>query len=251
MTSPSGHIEASDPVTGLAARLLARYEPGPESASRPAYGYANEVWIGENVVVHIKRGTIGGLAREAAITAILPTDVGSPQVLDQGVTGRLEWMINRRLPGNNLKVEWPTLDATNWVAAATDLWARLRAVHRTDVAAVRAIGNTTTPFYALKQATARNYLDELLQNGTLRPSLHDRLGAVLGQMFDAMRDVPAVIDPHGRRTAQHGLGRHQRHPSRLRNNGDRTTGPGSRMRSPNAEPPHRPEPGPHPAPGSR
>lgn len=193
MAPSRDHDSASDPAEVLAARLLARYESLPGKASRPEYGFANEVWIGESVVVHIKRGVNGGLVREAAVAAILPAEVGYPHVVEQGVTGGLVWMINIRLPGENLKVAWPTLDASTRVAAVTDLWARLQAVHRTDVSAARAIGCTATPFYALDEADARHLLRWLLQNGTVRQSLHDQLGDMLDQLFAAMSDIPPAL----------------------------------------------------------
>lgn len=193
MTAPNDHQAAPDPAADLAARLLARYGSAPEEATRPAYGYANEVWIGRTVVVHVKRGVNGGLAREAAVAAILPAEVGVPEVLDRGVTGGMEWMINKRLAGDNLKVAWPGLDAGARAAAATDLWARLRHVHRAEVAAARAIGCTTTPFYALEPARARLLLDLLLENEILDQPLHDRVAGLLGRMFEAMPSSPVVL----------------------------------------------------------
>jgi aminoglycoside phosphotransferase (APT) family kinase protein len=69
----------------------------------------------------------------------------------------------------------------------------LRAVHEADVSAARAIGCTSTPFYELEEPAARRFLDWLLENGTLGQPLHDRLGGILAQMFEAMRDTAVVL----------------------------------------------------------
>lgn len=182
-----------DPVERLAHRLLARYGSSPEHASRPDHNWANEVWLGETAVVRISRGATGSLARETALAAILPSDVGYPKVLGQDVTDGLEWMVTVRLPGESLETAWPTLDGSAQIAAVTDLWARLDACHGTDVTAARAIGCTATPFYELNETRARQLLDWLLHNDGLEPAVHGRLAALLDGMFQAITDVPAVL----------------------------------------------------------
>ncbi|NYH88674.1 phosphotransferase [Actinopolymorpha rutila] len=192
MPSPS-HPSSSDRFEALAHRLLARYGSEPEHASRPEHSWSNEVWLGQTAVVRISRTVDGSLGREASLVSLLPPDVGYPKVLGQDVTEGLEWMVTERLHGANLEVAWPTLDRTAREGAVTDLWARLEAVHRTDVAAARAIGGAATPFYALHEADARKLLDWLLHNEAIEPTLHSRLDAVLSRMFQAVSDVPTVL----------------------------------------------------------
>lgn len=183
-----------DPAAALAYRLLATYGSNPEQTSRPEHGWANEVWLGETAAVRIKRGVDGGLAREVSLAAMLPPDVGYPKVLGLGVAEGMEWMVTERLPGENLKGAWPKLDAATRVKAATDLWTRLAAAHRTDVAAARTIGCTATPFYAVHEGDARQLLGWLLQNGAIEPQLHGQLGDTLDRMFRAIPGVPFVLN---------------------------------------------------------
>jgi Phosphotransferase enzyme family len=190
---PSSSDHGNDLVEELADRLLARYGSSRTRASRPEHSWSNEVWIAETAVVRISRSVDGSLTREAALAAILPVDAGYPEVLGRGVTGELEWMVTKRLPGSNLEVAWPALDASTRAAAVSDLWTRLEAVHRTDVVAARTIGCTTTPFYALNETDAKYVLDWLFQNGAIDPALHVRLGDLLGQMFHAISGLPTVL----------------------------------------------------------
>jgi aminoglycoside phosphotransferase len=190
--SPKGP-GSPDHVEALGHRLLARFGSVPERASRPEHSWSNEVWLGETAVVRISRCVDGSLAREAALAGLLPPDVGYPKVLGHDVTEGQEWMVAERLPGANLEVVWPTLDKTAREAAVTDLWSRLEAVHRTDLDAVRAIGCTASPFYALVEADARELLDGLLYNEAIEPALHGRLGDILRRMFRAVSDVPLVL----------------------------------------------------------
>ncbi|MEQ4206290.1 aminoglycoside phosphotransferase family protein [Actinopolymorpha sp. B9G3] len=193
MPSLSGYGHVSDPAEALAYRLLEKHGSDPAQASRPEHGWANEVWLGETAVARIKRAVHGAFAREVSLAAMLPPDVGYPNVLDLGVADGMEWMVTKRLPGENLKVAWPTLDASVRVKAATDLWARLEAVHRTDVAAARTLGCTSTPFYALDEGDARQLLDWLLQNEAIEPTLHDQLSDMLDRLFRAIPEVPTVL----------------------------------------------------------
>lgn len=194
MPTSSGYEHVQDPAEELAYRLLIMHGSDPKRASRPEHGWANEVWLGETAAVRIKRAVDGGLAREVAIATALPSDVGYPRVLGLGATDGLEWMVTERLPGENLKSAWPTLDESMRVKAATNLWGRLEAVHRADVATARTIGCTATPFYALHEPDAWQLLDWVLQNGGIEPTLHGQLGDTLQRMFQAIPDVPTVVN---------------------------------------------------------
>lgn len=191
--SGKGRI-SDDPAEALAFRLLAAYGSDPEQAIRPEHGWANEVWLGDAIAVRIKRAVDGGLPREVAIARLLPPDVGYPEVLDLGISNGMEWIVAERLPGENLKSAWPSLGAPVRVSAAIDLWVRLEAVHRTDVAAAKAIGCTATPFYALQEGDARQLLDWLLQNGGIDSRQHEQLGDMLARMLEALSGVPIVVN---------------------------------------------------------
>lgn len=215
MPTSRGYEQVQDPAEQLAYRLLIVHGSDPKRASRPEHGWANEVWLGETAAVRIKRAVDGGLAREVAIAMALPSDVGYPKVLGLGRTDGLEWMVTERLPGENLKSAWPTLDESKRVKAATNLWGRLEAVHRADVATARTIGCTATPFYALHEPDAWRLLDWVLQNG-------GRANIAPPARRHAAPDVSSHSRCAHRRQShrcgspQHSLGRHERHSDRLR-----------------------------------
>lgn len=186
-------FDPPDSAKALALRLLTDYGSSAEEATRSKHGYANEVWLGAGYVVHIKRGINGGLARAAAVARILPPEAGHPQVLDLGVTGGMEWMVSTRLPGENLEGVWASLNGPARINAVTDLWARLEAVHRTDLAAARALGCPATPFYALNERDARQLLDWLLLSAAIESTVHRQLEGILDRMFEALPEIAIAL----------------------------------------------------------
>ena len=182
-----------DALTEVARELLARFGADLTHAARPDHGWSNEVWIAEHVVVRLSRGADGSMPREAALASILPAEVGYPAVLGYGTVRGVEWMAAERLPGSNLGEVWPRLDQAARTRAVEDLWTRLRAVHRTDVDRARALGCTSTPFYALDENAASTLLRSLTDLGALEPALSRRLGEILERGFRAMALVPRVL----------------------------------------------------------
>ena len=104
----SGYGNESDPAEVLANRLLEKHGSDPAQAKRSEHGWANEVWLGATAVARIKLAVHGAFEREVALAALLPPEVSYPEVLDLGVTEGMEWMVTKRLPGENLKLAWPS-----------------------------------------------------------------------------------------------------------------------------------------------
>jgi aminoglycoside phosphotransferase len=82
----------------------------------------------------------GALLREARLATIMPREVGYPAVLGSGVLDDYEWVVAERLLGVDLGVLWATMDDAHRRNALEDLWARLAAVHRTDIAQAQRLG---------------------------------------------------------------------------------------------------------------
>jgi aminoglycoside phosphotransferase len=192
-TPRNDHTPAVDHLASTARRLLAAHGARIEEATRPVHSASNEVWLGEQVVLRLSRGNDGSLAREAALAAILPAEVGYPRVLGHGVVDGLEWIVTARLPGTNLAEAWPAVDEAGRTRAVGDLWTRLRAVHRTDADRVQAVGCQPTPFYALDESDARQQLDWLVERQVIDQALHGRLRDMLAAMFRALAGVPFVL----------------------------------------------------------
>lgn len=184
---------ATRPSANRAREVLARFGVDMEEAHRSGTSASNEVWLAERIVLRISQGPGSTLRREAALASILPADVGYPEVLGHGVDDGREWMVTSRLPGRNLEEAWPDLDAGGRVDAVTDLWRRLRAIHRTDVERARALGCTATPFYALAEADAARLMGWLTDQGMVDEVLGRRLREMLEEMFRAMRLVPPAL----------------------------------------------------------
>lgn len=181
------------PSTTPAREVLARFGVDIEEAHRSGTSASNEVWLAERIVLRLSLGPGSSLRREAALASILPADVGYPEVLGHGVDDGREWVVTSRLPGRNLEEAWPDLDAARREDAITDLWTRVRAIHRTDVERARALGCTATPFYALAEADAARLLGGLTDQGLVDDVLGRRLREMLAEMFHAMRLVPIAL----------------------------------------------------------
>jgi len=108
----------------------------PDGAFVRVHSYANEVWVGDDVVVRIAHlglvgGELGRLGREAAIVARLPREARYPEIVAVGRDDAQAWMITRRVPGVQLARAWPALTTAERERATRELAAALAAVHAT------------------------------------------------------------------------------------------------------------------------
>ncbi|MBM7786930.1 phosphotransferase family protein [Tenggerimyces flavus] len=178
---------ADGSATGVADQVLARFGSGVDRAVRVAFAYSNEVWLTDDVVVRI-----GHFDREIALAPLIPPGVGYPALVDHGEVDGWSWMASERIPGENLGQEaWPQLSDDLSTRAVLDLWARVRVLHTTELAAARRAGCTTTPFYALDPADAARQLEEVA--GVLGGRLTARLRSMLDDLFAAMAGQPLVL----------------------------------------------------------
>jgi aminoglycoside phosphotransferase len=93
--------------------------------------YANEVWLGREVVLRINWRGVGRLAREALVARRISRDARYPEILAVGDDGEIEWMLTRRVPGIALGHAWATLSSLQRERATHELAAALAALHAT------------------------------------------------------------------------------------------------------------------------
>ncbi len=110
-----------------AVRRAAGLAPSAELVRVPSY--ANEVWLGRDVVVRVNPRGDGSLRREAAISARVPAAVRYPAILGSGAAGGCDWMVTRRVPGVPLGAAWPALDPARRERAIRELAGALCALH--------------------------------------------------------------------------------------------------------------------------
>lgn len=192
-TRPSADDTATR-IRTAARKVLASFGADLDRAVRPTTSASNEVWLSDGIVLRMGRGNDGSLRRESALASILPAEVGYPTVLGHGVEAGNEWMVTERLPGTNLAEAWPALDASTRRGAVADLWARLSTLRRVDVESARALGFTSTPFYAMRSDSAAYLLDTLTGPGSpIGSSTATELAMILDRGFAAMDGAPVAL----------------------------------------------------------
>lgn len=96
-----------------------------------ASSVTNEVWISPAHVVRVNRTFDSRLAREVAVGACLPPEVGYPRVVAHGGGTGGDWVVMQRMPGTPLAHRWPHLSDDERRRAVEQLAVRLRAMHDT------------------------------------------------------------------------------------------------------------------------
>lgn len=164
----------------------------PELAMTRGESYANEVWIGEDVVLRINFRGVGRLAREARIAARLPRAARYPEILALGDDGEIEWMLARRVAGVDLGRAWQTMSPAHRERAIHELAGALSAVHATPCTDILddVRGPHTLPLEPLLVLLAESPIpDELAE--PLAELIHARWSA-----FDDGDRALAHGDPH-------------------------------------------------------
>lgn len=167
------------------------------AAARRGRGWTNATWLTEDLVVRVAaRPGPADLLREARLVALLPPEVGCPEVVDAGVRHGHEWVLTRRIPGKNLEEVWPALDAAARSRAIAQMWERARHLHRVDVTAVAPHVRARSPFFPAGPADAAATLDRLAGAGELTAVQARGLRRVLDRFWAALPAAPRVLN-HG------------------------------------------------------
>lgn len=154
--------------------------------------YANEVWLGDELVLRINHRGIGRLAREARIAARIPREARYPEVVEVGHDHEIEWMLARRVPGIELGRAWMGLSALERERASHQLADVLAAVHATPV---EGIPEDLRPPHTLPLEPLQALIDELV----LDPEIAALATAFVTTRWPAFDDAGRALchgDPH-------------------------------------------------------
>ncbi|UBU09223.1 phosphotransferase family protein [Nonomuraea gerenzanensis] len=180
----------------MAEAILREHGVDPGGARR-GRGWTNATWLTDELVVRVaSRPGTADLLRERRLAELLPAKVGYPPVVDAGVRDGHEWVLTRRVPGENLEEVWPKLDAAARSRAVEQLWQRARHVHRVDVAAAAPHARARSPFFPETPAQAAEALERLVSAGGLTPAEAEGLGRTLDRFWAALPQAPVALN-HG------------------------------------------------------
>lgn len=83
----------------------------PSTELEALHGWSNEVWLTPTHVVRLSSGRFReSFKHEVAAIQLIRDRVSVPKIVAHGELGTREWMIARRVPGQNLLDAWPALD---------------------------------------------------------------------------------------------------------------------------------------------
>lgn len=97
----------------------------------------NEVWLLDDTVLRLGRPQGRRLHYERAVAAVLPPEVGYPEILGIGDADFGEWLLVRRIPGEPLSEAWYRLTHPERRGAIYQLAHAMRLIHATPAPAVR------------------------------------------------------------------------------------------------------------------
>jgi aminoglycoside phosphotransferase (APT) family kinase protein len=165
--------------------------------------YANEVWVGDEVVVRLNHPDLPGAApdrllREAQIAARVGPEVRYPALVAVGADPKdeLAWIVARRAPGVQLGRAWPSLSPVARERAIHDLSAALAALHATPLTGLPALAQQ--PPHTLPLAEILVLIDSLVDDGHDRGLLGE-VAAFVDACWPAFANAPRCLahgDPH-------------------------------------------------------
>jgi aminoglycoside phosphotransferase (APT) family kinase protein len=160
-------------------------------------GWSNATWLSDQFVVRVAtRPGAADLLRERQLVALLPPEVGCPPIVDAGVRQGHEWVLSRRVGGENLEEVWPSLDDTARAGAMNQMWERARHVHRVDVDAAGPYARSRSPFFPQSSVEATGALDALVHAAALTAAEANGLGQVLERFWAVVSNAPKALN-HG------------------------------------------------------
>jgi scyllo-inosamine 4-kinase len=190
-----GNIGTPDPQR-VAEAVLREHGADIGSAER-GRGWTNATWLTDELVVRVaSRPGTTDLLREEHLVRLLPPEVGYPSIIDAGVRQGHEWVLTRRVAGENLEEVWPSLDPTARSGAIEQMWERARHIHRVDVAAAARHARSRSPFFSQSPAEATASLNRLITAGELTTTQAKGLGRALDRFWAALPKAPEALN-HG------------------------------------------------------
>lgn len=180
----------------IAAKIFQQYGLKFEAAKR-AGGWTNGVWINGDLVLRLAF-TQGSdrIRREIQLSQMLPTEVGYPVNIANGVFDGYEWSISRRIEGINLSDAWPQLTWVERALAVKQIWEIMQAVHSMDVEKVKAL-SLKNPWYSTLDAdTILSRFAYYIDKGIFSVKQADVLKNILEDFFDKLSSASVVLN-HG------------------------------------------------------
>jgi scyllo-inosamine 4-kinase len=160
-------------------------------------GWTNATWLTDEFVVRVApEPGPADLLREQRLVALLPAEIGYPAIIDAGVWHGHEWVLTRRVAGENLEEVWPSLDHSARSGAVEQMWQLACQVHRVDVATVAPHARSRSPFFSRSVAEAAASLGRLGSAGELTQGETNGLGRALDRFWAALPGVPRALN-HG------------------------------------------------------
>ncbi|MCM2390608.1 aminoglycoside phosphotransferase family protein [Streptomyces sp. CWNU-1] len=191
----NGKISSSGPQ-GVAAEILRRYDVDLTRAQR-GRGWTNATWLTDELAIRVApKPQQSDLLREARLVRLLPPEVGCPTIVEAGVLHGHEWVLTRRLAGENLEEIWPSLDHTARAEAIEQMWERARHIHGVDVVAAAPHTRSRSPFFPGSVQEARATLDRLIVANELTTAQARGLSEALDRFWAALPGVPKALN-HG------------------------------------------------------
>jgi aminoglycoside phosphotransferase (APT) family kinase protein len=187
----------ADPADERLARVRRAAGIASSAEFARAASYANEVWIGRDVVVRVNARGDGSLRREAAIAARVPAAVRYPAIVARGAEADCDWMVTRRVAGIPLGAAWPSLDGARRERAIHELAGALLALHAAPAEGLPGDRDLAPP-HVLPLDRLLELAAEVAALG-VEEVLVREVERFIGERWDAFDDAELVLvhgDPH-------------------------------------------------------
>lgn len=191
------HDIDSNPGPQHVAEEILRTHGADLSNAQRGRGWTNTTWLTDELVIRVATEPgAADLLREERLVKLLPAEVGYPTIIDSGVCQGHEWVLTRRVVGENLEEVWPLLDHTARSRAIGQMWERARHIHRVDVAAAAPHARSRSPFFPRSASEVTAALGRLVKAGELSTAQAEGLGRSLDRFWTALPGAPKVLN-HG------------------------------------------------------
>lgn len=185
LTRSDGHKAVS-----RADIVLRRYGTSVEAAENPRSA-SNDVWLAGGLCLRMsRRPGPDTLFDEARLGAVLPPQVGYPEVLATGIEDGHQWVLSRRLPGLNLWDSWPAMTHDQRMTAVDDLWHRHLGLQETDPELLANLRLPQPRRCHFDRDEAEGQLRYLVEGGVLEDELAPPLWQLVERGLETVWSIP-------------------------------------------------------------
>jgi aminoglycoside phosphotransferase (APT) family kinase protein len=184
---------SSESQESIAASIFSRHGIDFATAQR-AGGWTNAVWMTDDLVLRLStRKERKNLLQEAKLSALFPSQVGYPQIVETGTTAGYAWTLAKKLPGKSLGDAWDDLLCEERVIALQGLWARAQAVHSVSCEEVAATVSRRAWFNSTNPEEAEVSLIRLAKEEVFTQAETFMLQGALAHFWEVLPSVPCVL----------------------------------------------------------